>query len=211
MTRDACFKMAGITGKEFGARVTFTVGYMEQSIQSLREGHKTAGHSDMVSDRLEAFAGQWQTLSAALQQVSAGDYHSVPVQQILQLEPALHSELSEIHAVYAAERPKDHTDAVLAKKMQIHKLIKEACFVLRGISTEKYTRYLNASVTEFGEALNMAHRHFEPETVQALDGTWQEMKELLTELVAADKVSDVHKIRLSSLSDEMIAKLSAML
>lgn len=219
MKRDACFKMAGIAGKDFGTRVSATVTEMKQSLTKLRAQHQTSGGGLNVVDQLDAFDTHWDTLAAALQQVSAGDFHAVPLQQILTLEPQAQGVLEDIHVSFVAQdagirtKAQQDTGDILLQKMQIQKLTKEACLVLRDISAEDNLTRLLVTEAQFGRALEAsvaAARGPERARLDDLKATWQEFTDLLKTLKGEAEVSDTDKLRLSVLSDDLVEQLTAL-
>lgn len=209
ITRDACFKMAGIQGKDFGRRATVAIDGMYEALDVLRERYQQDVPGPRSLDRLAMIDTHWQTLSPALQQVSAGDYHAVPVAQILRLEPALQTELAGIHAKYQLSAGGTGLrEIALVQKMRVHQLTKEACLVLRDISAEANRKRLSKTMADVDAVLSADPLHLNTAQMASLSEHWVPLKTLLVDLLQADQVSDASKVQLSRLSDALIGELT---
>ncbi|WP_227271541.1 hypothetical protein [Roseobacter weihaiensis] len=219
MKRDACFKMAGIKGKDFGGRVSKTVQEMKLALETLRAEIQAGNPVAGVASQLDELDSHWGTLAAALQQVSAGDFHAVPLRQVMTLEPEVHLLLKDIHSIFIAGGSETQTDVqkatseILLQKMRVQKVTKEACLVLRGISAETNLASLEMTEDAFTTALNAAlsqAQGAERAQLEAIKMTWNDFSTLLDNLKSQAYVADDAKLRLSVLSDDLTAQITAM-
>lgn len=208
IARDACFRMAGMDSKDFGARVTASLAEMDSAV----EGH--AG-----TDALDRFSVQWQTLSPAVQQVVAGDFHAVPIRQVLTLEVAAGSEFATVlDAVDAGTMAQDsdetlHIRTLKEQQLRVQKMTKEACLVSRDIAPVENRANLAQTVGLFMDAhtaITMAATGQERAHLEALSATSRDFSVLLDIILTEGVLPKSAKIRFSMLSDDMMDRLRTL-
>lgn len=220
MKRDACFKMAGIEGMDFSARMNTAIETFERSVDRLRTDQALAGPARLSAETLTEPKGEWNTLSAALRQVAAGDFHYVAVRQVLTLEEKIAKELATIRMgidTNSADLTADEkrTAAILEQKTRVQQLTKEACLVLRDISREENLAKLLTTMEAFETAkefaIASATTDQEKQNLKALASAWDEFGTLLGYLKTKADVEDTAKTQLSDLSDALTAHLAALI
>lgn len=219
MQRDACFKMAGVEGTDFAARVSASVAHFGTMADTLAaEGDSTGLDTALQSD-LNLFEQYWKVLAPALQQISAGDFHSVPVQQALRLEPEAQRLLRSIQDRLdqdADDMPAaadDRAQAIAAQKVRVQKMTKDACFVLRDIKTADARADLQVTLAAFDSAnaalvAGATGAGTSPE--DRLAAAWQSYGALIAELEHKVSVSNDAKLRLAALSETLMAQLDLL-
>lgn len=207
MTRDACFKMGGVESKDITQRTTTGADKMADKTNGT-DTSITAGRSGL---EVHGIDGQWDTLRAAVQQVSAKDYHSIAMGQVLFLEPIIQAELAAAYAIHAqGARTSQRSDKMLAKKMNVHKMIKEACFVAHDISALDNRRRVKLAISDFSKSLSGTQDYLEPHERALVQENWAPLEQVLTEIIAVERVSDATKAQLMGLSDSLIRELTRL-
>lgn len=216
MERDACFKMAGIKNKDFGARVRNAIETFDLSMDQHKAGAPLIRPGQSKSNFAD-LEGNWTTLSAAFQQVAAGDYHYIPIRQVLTLAPKLYEQLEDIQPpMQDSKRSEQTADEArlmisLEQKVRVQKLLKEACYVLRGISVKENLAALSVTQDAFLKAhklaVSSASSGKERMSLNALQSTWSEFLELLAYLKSQGEVEDSAKTQLSVLGDDLTKHL----
>lgn len=217
MERDACFKMAGITTKDFATRVQTAVAAFNLSLEEQDAGGPVSGLAQQTAAQVSGLRKDWRTLSAALQQVSAGDFHAVPIRQVLALAPKVQSAVDSKRQALS-DSIQTTTDAryvaTLEQKVRVQMLVKKACYVLRGISAEDNLAALLNTIETFQKAhdaaVAAALSDEERQELSALQTNWTDFTVLLKDLKAQVKTQNVAKTQLSILGDAMTARLERL-
>jgi hypothetical protein len=85
----SCLVMAGVETERFIAKVDSAARQFSQYLAALRDGSEDlrvqAEHDSDVLARLKDVHDVWYTLEAATRQISAGDFHPVPLKQVITL------------------------------------------------------------------------------------------------------------------------------
>lgn len=205
LARDACFLMSGIDGTDFEARVSSSLVDMQ--------GDGADGRNPAAMDQLNA---QIQTLSPALRQIIAGDFHAVPIRQLLTLEPAAQADLTALLVTFdraASAEGKSMAAPVRTvneQKMRVQKMTKEACFVSRGISAAANRASLAETIAIFSEVnddITKAATGRERAYLEALGATWRQFSALAQSIPTNGNMHDGAKKRMSALSEDLMDTL----
>lgn len=233
LTRNACFVMAGVAPERFAQRTEDNVKDFDRVLIGLRDGDAELGllpETDPgVLAALDEIEALWDQFRPAAQQISAGDFHTIPMQQLVSLNMAtlkqMHETVMTMADIYTNDNmPPDllKTVAVAGRqRMLSQKVSKEVCFKIIGLDGLGAPELVDATIQEFDDAMALLMTGSEANGIlpppndatlaqlQVTNATWQEFKQLVTDIRDDADVPEETKIRLSNLSDQVLKEMNA--
>ncbi|WP_299961999.1 type IV pili methyl-accepting chemotaxis transducer N-terminal domain-containing protein [uncultured Roseobacter sp.] len=165
LAKNACFVMAGIEPDTYAAHTDETFHRFNQVLLAIREGDPELGmlpeiHQDVL-DNLSEVETLWAELGPAARQIAAGDLHSVPMQQLIQLNietlKRMHATVLQMGTHYANENVSPEMVTTLAtagrQRMLSQKLSKELCFRTIGLEREGSVELIEETIAQFDAAM----------------------------------------------------------
>ncbi len=234
MIRDTCFVMSGLAGEEKALDVATVAQEFETVLNGLTDGVAARGLSPeenpKVREKLEDVSDLWGTLGPAVRQVAAGDLHTVPMGQIIELSPqiaqAMNTAVGEMANQVDGQRAFAQTGRTLdlagRQRMLSFKVAKEVCFVTRDIDARKNRTMALETMAQFEQALNDLRNGAPQRGITALSGdalerladvekTWAELNPLLGKLQRAGVAAKQDdKLEMARLTDQLRAQSHAL-
>ncbi|WP_300058291.1 type IV pili methyl-accepting chemotaxis transducer N-terminal domain-containing protein [uncultured Roseobacter sp.] len=232
LARNACFVMAGVEPERFAAKTEENVQQFNGVLVGLRAGDVTLGmlpeEDPGILAALEEVEELWATLGPAARQISAGDYHSIPMAQLITLNTATLKRMHEtVLAMTETYQSADIPAAMLKtvgvagrQRMLTQKVSKEACFSIIGLDGLGAPELVDATVAEFDTAMAALLAGSEAEGIlppptqavtrqlETAQGSWQALKDLLQQIRAQPDVDHDTRVRLAYMSDDVLRQMN---
>ncbi|WP_159975914.1 type IV pili methyl-accepting chemotaxis transducer N-terminal domain-containing protein [Roseobacter cerasinus] len=233
LTRNACFVMAGVAPDRFAQRTQENVEDFNRVLVGLRDGDAELGllpETDPgVLAALDDIEALWEQFRPAAQQISAGDFHTIPMEQLVSLNMATLKQMHETVMAMADIYTNDNMSPDLLKtvavagrqRMLSQKVSKEVCFKIIGLDGLGASDLVEATIQDFDDAMARLMTGSEADGIlpppneatlaqlQVTNATWQEFKQLVADIQGEAEVPAETKIRLSNLSDQVLKEMNA--
>lgn len=162
VSRSACFAMTTHKPEENALQAWQSLETYNNSFEILVDGSEELGFAPeqdpIVAEMLDEGAQDWNTFEAATRQIVSGDWHSIPVAQVLQLNDgvsahtiAIVAEIVRIHSSQLETQKAYASTVNIAgrQRMLTHKAAKEMCFISLGIQSEEKRATLRETIDLF--------------------------------------------------------------
>ncbi|MCV3271161.1 type IV pili methyl-accepting chemotaxis transducer N-terminal domain-containing protein [Roseobacter sinensis] len=232
MARNACLVMAGVDPERFVAKTETNVQQFNDVLAALRYGDETLGllpetNAEVLAAlaRVEAL---WATLGPAARQVAAGDFHSVPMAQLINMNMAT---LAEMHAAVLTIQTAHQTDNIPAgllktvqvagrQRMLTQKISKEVCFAIIGLGDLGSRELVETTMRDFDSAMAKLMGGSEEDGIIAppsdavkrqlelTNGTWMEFKALVAAISDDTDVDHATRVQLANISDQVLKEMN---
>ncbi|MEL7167016.1 MAG: hypothetical protein AAGL96_16220 [Pseudomonadota bacterium] len=160
MTAAACFAMGGVDRSRQGAHAIDLVDRFDTILTAFQDGHRYLGLEPLADDRhaatLQSARTVWLWYAPALQQIVAGDLHSVVIRQVIYgnnemitAAEAIASEFasSDAGAGIAPDRLRAFRIAG-HQQMLTQRALRQACFLSFGLGGARLADRLRATLQE---------------------------------------------------------------
>lgn len=231
IARNACFVMAGVDPDRYADRTQSNAREFDAVIVGLRNGDAELGilpetHEDVLRALAEVEA-LWSTLGPAAQQIASGDYHSVPMQQLIALNMLTLAEMQKTVEQMSVRYSDERISAELLKtvalagrqRMLTQKASKELCFKTIGLEKEGAAALVEDTVAQFDQAMaklmtgSEADGVLAPPTPQVAaqlrraQALWIDFKALIAEIGHMEEVPHNLRVQLANMSDEVLREM----
>ena len=235
MAKSTCYLMADISPQMQAEQAFIASVVFEENITALRsgeaEGIVAAENDATILADLDRVEEVWRTFGPASRQVMSGDFHTVPVQQLIALNPlvAAHLETLVSHvATTYKERLVTRQDMIstvthaAGQSMLARKAVKELCYIGLDLLPAEMRADLVQSIERFEQimaAMEMGDYDMgivDPPSlaaikqVMAMKDLWAELRPLLDHGVKSGEIDRETLVQAAALSDEMVALTDGM-
>jgi hypothetical protein len=230
MTSAACFSMAGIDAAASDARALEHLDSYATVLTGLRDGHDWLGlNPETRPDMLKALArtqSVWNTYRPAVQQLVAGDYHTVVMGQILRKNALVVEASNSLAQDYMKQLNADALSAELSgslffaaqHRMMSQRVMLEACYVLIGIGGEEKAVNMQQTLDEIDAgftALMSGNDTVVPPPNMRVESNlstamlyWGRVKPLLEKIAQRSVIEDEEVLQLLKFNESVLKQLN---
>ncbi|WP_195822508.1 type IV pili methyl-accepting chemotaxis transducer N-terminal domain-containing protein [Roseobacter sp. MH60115] len=231
IARNACFVMAGVDPERFAGKTETNVRQFSSVILGLRNGDPKLGIlPETNQDVLAALSDVdelWNSLGPAARQISAGDFHSIPMRQLINLNTEtltrMHATVKIMEGLYQDERVSADLLATISlagrQRMLTQKVSKEVCFKTIGLRNVGAAEKVDATIADFdaamakllagseeGGILAPPNRQIKRQLIRA-DKAWGDFKELVQHVRDEPNVDHGTGVKLANMSDQVLREM----
>lgn len=231
IARNACFVMAGVDPERFAGKTETNLRQFSSVILGLRNGDANLGILPETDPEVLAALAEvdtlWASLGPAARQISAGDFHSVPMQQLISLNTEtlaqMHATVQIMGRVYQDARvPVELLPAIsLARRQRMltQKVSKEICFKTIGLKTVGATNRIDATVADFDAAMTKLLEGSAPDGIleppnrqvkkqlARTNKAWGDFKTLVQQIRDEVDVDQGTRVKLANMSDQVLREM----
>lgn len=232
IARNACFVMAGVDQKRFASETEANVEMFNAVVLGLRQGDENLGilaESDPeVLIALKEVETLWATLGPAARQISAGDVHSIPMQQLINLNmetlKRMHATVQTMAGRYQNSNSSADVVTTVAvagrQRMLTQKVSKELCFRAIGLEKVGADSLVQDTVNQFDVAMRKLLEGSEADGIIApptddikqqlllTNALWEDMKSLVSQTRETQEISHETRVELARMSDQVLKEMN---
>ncbi|WP_300058288.1 hypothetical protein [uncultured Roseobacter sp.] len=235
MAKSTCYLMAGVA-PQLQAEQAFIASMMfDDNTAALRDGQVEGLTEEdidaQILSELDRIDQVWRTLAPATRQVMSGDFHAVPVQQLITLTPvaaahldALVVRVAEVYYARMVTRGELISTITHAtgQSMLMRKAIKEFCYVGIDLMRDEMRGGLGQSIEAFERILDaMETGDFDLEIVDPpglaalgqmmeIRNVWTDLRPLLERGLQEAPIGPEMLAEVAKMGDEMVALTDGM-
>ena len=166
VAKSGCFALTAHNPKGNAEQASRSITNFDRSNEILISGDSALDlgpeEDEATLQAIVEMQANWQTFSAATRQIASGDWHSVPIAQVLRLNPVI---LDEVGAAVQLIMTTHTGDLATQKKyaatiniagrqrMLVQKAAKEICFIALDIDTDRMRETLLETIDTFEVSL----------------------------------------------------------
>lgn len=235
MAKSTCFLMADVMPQAQAEQAFIASMMFDDNAAALRNG-QAEGITDPEADpqilgHLDQLDELWQVFAPASRQVMSGDFHAVPVQQLISLDPVVSGTLEtlvvDVAQTYRARMVtrQDMISTVThaaGQSMLVRKAVKELCYIGIDLTPGRMRTALRTSIDSFETILAaMELGDFDLEIadppslaaikqVMEMKDLWARLRPLLEQGLQAEAVAGQTLVEAAALGDEMVGLTDGM-
>jgi hypothetical protein len=227
----SCLVMAGVETERFIAKVDSAARQFSQYLAALRDGSEDlrvqAEHDSDVLARLKDVHDVWYTLEAATRQISTGDFHPVPLKQVITLNIEVLTRSDDAVRAIQSAYLTQMTDPALAETIDVagrqrmlsQRVGKEICFLSLGLGGAGQKESMAQARLEFRSALadlmsgSEARNLVVPPTrqikkqLERVQRVWDDFEELAAVIQNDGVLPPGDMVKLSNISQQVLLEM----
>lgn len=232
ITRNACFVMADADPVRYVAKTEDNARQFNAVLTGLREGDADLGILAESNPEVLAALAQvedlWATLGPAARQIAAGDYHSIPMEQMINLNMTTLSVMQSAVETMAQRYQNGDVSAEMVatvalagrQRMLTQKVSKEVCFRTIGLETAGANELVQKTITDFDAAMVKLQEGAPADLIlappneqvrqqlQVTNAAWLELKTLIREIKQQPEPDREKLVTLANMSDHVLKEMN---